>query len=245
MHVTTITFANTPAFFVRLHKLTDTEDAILVRHLPLDNAVLVRLARRLGPLSSAGIGTNKAVVEDQYVHRISNSFSIADEQGYPIISTTSDAFPLHTDCFFHFAPIPFVILHCWIPSDGGGVTLLSSVDDIVGELSQSTIRHLQECFVYTPYGSVPLLLKDGHSYRIQYNRHHINKFSSFYNKEYSDHELGLFDLLDHVALRVSMCTALSKEDCLIINNQRCLHGRTAFPVTGSRLLKRILIDAWH
>jgi len=50
------------------------------------------------------------------------------------------------------------------------------------------------------------------------------------------------DHLDHVIAACQVQFPLVRQDCLVIDNQRLLHGRTAFETDAARLLKRVRLN---
>ncbi len=243
MHIKTIIYSSDDKFFSVLKKLTVMHEAILIKDFPLDNTVLIHLASQLGDLSRTGVGEKRSNLENEIIHRISNVKSLNDPYGFEILSTTAKPFLLHTDCFFSAKRVKFVILHCWIPSKIGGDSLLSSVVEVINQLSDHSLKKLQTNLIYTPYGKTSILFNGINGYGIRYNQYEINKFAITLGVSYDNEVIALLDYLDDVVESVSRSLKLDRKDCLIVHNERCLHGRTKFPTCEHRLLKRIRVNA--
>lgn len=168
--------------------------------------------------------------------------SMRNEQGQIILSNTSDEFPCHTDEYFLEIPASTVLLLC-CSSDrsGGGLTLLAHIDDIVPFLTLRLKATLQAPMYPHPDGSVSILSEIDGRWRIRYNWGYIKGLIKKQNRILTPQMGNALERLEH-AIRESRCQFLLRQkECLIFDNHRILHGRTAFDATGGRRLKRIRV----
>jgi alpha-ketoglutarate-dependent taurine dioxygenase len=91
---------------------------------------------------------------------------------------------------------------------------------------------------YFRYGYLPVLTMVERQLRIRYNRVMLDLFTPEPEAELK----ALMDRLDQLIEECSFSFALSQGDCMILNNHRCVHGRTAFEDDGRRLMKRVRLN---
>lgn len=164
--------------------------------------------------------------------------NILVEEKYRKWSTSTKAMPLHTD----HSRVDFVAWHCIEQTDKGGETLLSDASIVFNQLSPNhkeilkkvELKNVQLFEKDLPFN--PLMLIEENKTKFYFVPWLIKENES---KEVED---ALNEL--HTKLKENMVTLrLEKEDLLIIDNTRILHGRN--PITGltDRLLKRYWIKA--
>lgn len=222
----------------------------LVAGLPLDegNTALIAFARSLGDLVRES-GSQAHPTEGEYVYRVvARGGGLRSRHGWTVRSTTSSEFPLHTDGYEIERPYRAVLLHCVQASSVGGDTLIANVDDVVANLTAGALSALMEPRFPTSTSSVAVLARDeGGTWRVRYNLDAIDHFMC--SRESQDN-LGqrearvALEELARVAARLGHERAirLRTGDCVVLDNERVLHGRTAYPSNEPRLLKRVRLS---
>jgi hypothetical protein len=218
------------------------EGIVLVRNLPevVGNARLLGLAHGLGH-PHRGADHPEHPLEDGYVFRVEVR-DLYDESGSPIYSTTSAALACHSDGANRENPYDVVLMHCVRPAEQGGESHLVPLSALMPRLDARAVVLLRE-LVY-PYhcGRRAILAGEGENLWIRYNRMDID----FYRERFAlrlsaDHIWALAHLEDAIAglLAEWGSLRLSAGDCLVVDNRRVLHGRSAIVDAGNRLLKRV------
>ena len=120
--------------------------------------------------------------------------------------------------------------------------------DILGDLDAATIARLRVADFPSPYGLAPVLFPlpaqaagEGGPWGIRFN---LRDFVG-----YGERFGPLLSPAQHDALRAAMAAAerhaqrlmLEAGDCLVVDNHRVLHGRSAFTPGCGRLLKRLRV----
>ena len=209
----------------------------------LELGLLQKLAKSLGRTSLSGINVPGNLLEDGFIHRVEvKEEPLKDKSGYNILSTTSEVFPCHTDDFFNENPADVVILHCVIPDETGGESIIAYITDIIAHLDSDTIESLSEQTFPSHFGKVSILEKEANSYKIRYNRLEIKRASEITNYVLNDRQKLALDNLDNAIAKVQTFFKLEKDDCLVLNNKSLVHGRTAISGDSKRLLRRVRIN---
>lgn len=221
------------------------EGVVILKNVPVNsNDALIRISHALGVPSLSGLnreGGASSMVEDSFIRRVEAVESpIKNTLGKNVLSSTSDSFSLHTDEYYEDIPSKFVILLCVNPDDRGeGKTLISDIRKVLYRLPTEVVAHLKEYIFPHPAGFVSVLtIKDQLS--IRYNRYSINSKLSISQKHIKVNNTYL-DLFDKTLCDSAESILLSKGDCIIIDNEIILHGRTAFSEQSQRLLKRVRV----
>lgn len=218
----------------------------LVRGVALDedNAALRALGDALGATSGSGLhaGPN---LERHGINRVeAMDLPRRDPSGRVILSTSADDFPLHTDDTFAARPARYVLMHCWrADPSGGGVSQVAHVDEIVARLSAATQERLRQGDFASPVGPQPVLFDSGGAAAIRFNRRDMEGYGEKFGPRLA---AGQTEALDRLLRAAGDCTrtmAMAAGDCLIVDNHRVLHGRTAFDPRSGRLLKRLRVAA--
>ncbi|PKL76116.1 MAG: hypothetical protein CVV27_11910 [Candidatus Melainabacteria bacterium HGW-Melainabacteria-1] len=151
-------------------------------------------------------------------------------------------FPGHTDCADHAEPSDTVLLLCQQPAVSGGESFVAPLDEILKHLSLSDLLALQAPRFYFRYGYLPVLSASKGLHRIRYNR---LMFEMFQPPEQLAELNPLLDRLDQAIQAVAFHFRLTAGDCLILDNQRSVHGRTAFEpaAESARLMKRVRLSS--
>lgn len=226
-----------------IRRSVDRAGLIVLRNMPLEAPQMaIGIAMSVGIPSTVGSG--------KLIHEVTPSAVRGD------VSTTSAAFPLHTDSVVMSRPHEYVCLACCrAEPDTGGVSKVLHVDRLRALLEQ---RVSAECVkaLEQPVFRFPLLDAD-EGPRIQ----HVPILSWSDGRatiRYRRDVLGIdakdprarqcadaLAELDAVVAdeRVPAWLSLAPGDVLLLDNRRVLHGRTAIAAGASRLLWRIRMTA--
>lgn len=213
-----------------------------------DNRALRALAATLGATSASGVGAalNQPNVEADGISRVeAMDVPRQDPAGRKILSTTAGVFPLHTDDTFVARPARYVLMHCWkADAAGGGVSQLAHVRDILPQLAAQSRAKLREAAFPSPFGPAPVLWDDAASATscIRYNHRDFVSFSERYGPALTADQARLLDDVLAAARTCAVDVRLAAGDCLVVDNHRMLHGRTAFNPGSGRLLKRLRVS---
>lgn len=225
-----------------------THGAAVIRGFPDSegNEVLLQFGKTLGRVqqhSTKSTPYARRANLSTFVYLIeAKPDSMHNKQGQLILSSTSDEFPCHTDEYFLQEPATIVILLCCVPDrTGGGVAYLANVEDIVERLCIDYKKRLQAPLYPHPDGCVPILSRVEGRWRIRYNCRYMKGLIERHGVEIGKNTAAALAQLEAVIESVRIEIMLRTADCLVINNYRVLHGRTAFDPTSGRRLKRIRI----
>jgi gamma-butyrobetaine dioxygenase len=222
----------------------------VVRGVALDgnNRALRTLAAKLGTTSAGGvsIAPNQPNVEADGISRVeAMDLPRRDPAGREILSTTAGVFPLHTDDTFVARPARYVLMHCWkADAAGGGVSQLAHVSDILSRLAAQSSAALREAAFASPFGPAPVLWDDAASATpcIRFNHRDFASFGERYGPALSADQVRVLDEVLVAARACAVEVRLAAGDCLVVDNHRMLHGRTAFDPGSGRLLKRLRVS---
>lgn len=218
--------------------------ALRVAELPVENACLLALSSSFGNIfpSSESEG-DRANQEEGGIYLIKPlECPLKDPFGNPVLSTSREYFPLHTDQFFKSNPADIVAMLCSDSDGKGGDTLVSDVSTIVEAMPPELVEALSKPFVRAPFGFTAILrASDTNGWRVAYNRYEIEKFCHSLQHTYTPSERELFDSFELFAARHSHRFSLRAGDCLLLDNRRVLHGRTEIAPESNRLVKRVRV----
>lgn len=123
-----------------------SEGAILLRDFPAvpDNGPLLQFVEQLRrPTTLESLNEPAANLENGFVHQVQAIYQpVRTIEGFLVTSTTSDAFPPHTDQYLCEDPADVVLFHCFVQSKRGGETMLVHIEQIIGRLDSSAIEEL-------------------------------------------------------------------------------------------------------
>ncbi len=222
--------------------LLDTDPIIILKNFPTQtNKALVELSLGLG-VPNRNTSSIQVDMEDSFIYNVeARQEGVKDDEGNWIYSTTHHEFNCHTDGSNNENPYDWVLLLCVRPDLGGGESILFDIQDIISELSLQTIQLLSQPVYPFYFGLAPILTPDGSSYEIRYNRRDIDVYEKSRQLAIPADCKKALDHLDQVIKfsNTKLRFLLNQGDCLIINNKKVLHGRTAFNHNSNRLLKRV------
>jgi alpha-ketoglutarate-dependent taurine dioxygenase len=208
------------------------------------NAALLSLGRRFGMTSWQGTRSGAPNLENDGVNRVEKMDTpMRDAIGNPVLSSNSEEFPLHTDDSYSPNPARYVLMHCWQADvAGGGESWLAHVDQIAALASPDLLERLSTQPYTTPYGSATVLRRGKDArWAIRFNKRDMIGFAhlrcTFLSQQKRD-DLAAFELL---AMQCKEKVSLRQGDCIVVDNHRVLHGRSAFNPASGRLIKRLRI----
>jgi alpha-ketoglutarate-dependent taurine dioxygenase len=150
-----------------------------------------------------------------------------------ILSTTNQFFPLHTDCCFLDKPADLITLYCVENSASGGENILLNINQVIHLLSPSYVAYLLTRPFQFYSKKYPVLEKHRDVYTIRFNEREL--ISGCRENDLSGLQT-LLQLLNDPAHYTTV--KLQPNQCLIVNNRSCLHGRYAFEPGSSRTFYR-------
>ena len=202
----------------------------------------------LGAVSSTGITAGQPNVEQGAVNRVeAMDVPRIDPGGRTVLSTSADDFPLHSDDTFARAPVRSVLMHCWqADADGGGVSRVAHVADIPWRACTARDRRarLRVPDFPSPFGLASVLFEPeagdrGPCIRFNHRRDFVS-YGERYGPALAPDQVAALDQVLHAANGCARNMMLARGDCLIVDNRRVLHGRSAFAPRSGRLLQRRL-----
>lgn len=162
----------------------------------------------------------------------------------PALVTSSEGLPPHTD--HHLSN--YILWHCVTQDSHGGHSIIvdglhifRSMPSEIREVLRS-IRLKEHTVFKGDMGNHPLIYETAAGERIYYSV--LFEPTEFWlaNDLLSDIQRIAFDAFNEaVKEAVSVCIKLNPDECLVVDNGRILHGRTAIHDESNRLLKRYWI----
>jgi alpha-ketoglutarate-dependent taurine dioxygenase len=220
----------------------DENGAVVVRGLPDSDGkdAITGLASSLGSLSLSDV-----TAPDQYkehVHAVeAKSEPLKDSYGFPILSTSSAEFPCHTDDYFDERPSDIVLLQCVRQAETGGDSLIARLADILAQLGPTDVAYLCQRAFPTHFGLVAILERTEGDWQIRYNRLETERSAVRLDYPLTASVVDVLDRVDAAIGKVVRRVRLLSGDCLLLDNRRVVHGRTAFSADSGRLFRRIKV----
>jgi alpha-ketoglutarate-dependent taurine dioxygenase len=217
--------------------------AVIIRNFGTGetNERLIKLAYALGK-PYGGYSLPEHPLEDGLVFRVEvRGEGVMDPSGEVIYSTTCADIPCHTDGVNRPAPYDLALLHCIRQDASGGETVLVQLDELIERLPPDVMGLLREQGYPFAFGTAPIIAGDGDEVWIRYNAQEMAFYSETGGASLSPQHRHALAKLEAA---LSEPTAqekfrLSPGECLLIDNKRVLHGRSACSKGGHRLLKRV------
>lgn len=174
----------------------------------------------------------KQIPYDIVKDRGTRSFSAGN-----ILSASNLFFPMHTDSTMMHRPADVVLLYCVENAENGGDSTMLNINKVLHLLPEDYIQYLLTERFRIACGAYPVLEYAGSVYMIRY---YLNELLLNYSEtEIPAIKTALQPLITLLSdERNFIITKLQKDECLVINNRTCLHGRTAFEDNSSRLFYR-------
>ncbi len=218
------------------------EGYCVVEHLALDddNGALLDLCSGLGEVAVDSMVTAGDEMVPVYVQRVEyNPDRMFTGDHYVRTSASNLEFACHTDCASDPSVPDLVFLHCAHAAQSGGESVLVPAARLVEQLDQGTLELLRRPVVPFKYVRAAVLVGEGASLRVRYNRLEIHKAVE-QGAELDDDVARALDALDAALEECEgrEVVGLQGEDCLVLDNHTVLHGRLPFEQESGRLLFR-------
>lgn len=213
---------------------------VVIENLAYDpnNDLLLRLAMSLGKLSLEDVIVPENL--NSYVHHIeAKETPLEDSHGFKILSTTDLEFACHTDDYFSEHPSDVILFQCVHQAEHGGDSIIAFLSDVLTKLDTSTIADLKRSSFPSHFGLVAILTDEGGELFIRYNRIEVERSCQRIQVSLSQDQLAALDKLDEAIESSKHYLKLMPNECIVINNKKVLHGRTAFSQASNRLLRRV------
>lgn len=208
------------------------------------NGLLIRLAFSLGRPYKEPCLVNH-LPEDDIVFRVEpRGEGIRDSRGVILYSTTPLSFRSHTDGAGKPNPYDLVLLYCVRQDNFGGESILIPLARILERLRPTSLACLREDSFPVPFGLAPIISGEEHDFWIRYNAEELAIYSHQRNVTFNeDQKQAVNDLANTISsLEQNIPNfKISAGECLVIDNKRVLHGRSALSPNSQRLLKRIRV----
>lgn len=151
---------------------------------------------------------------------------------------------LHTDSSYRRRPHELVLFHMIRPAASGGQSRIASVREVVSRLDPMTRAALREPVFPFTRGEVPVLTGTEDDPCLRYYRHQLDHRLD-QGRLLPRPEAEALERLDAVLRDPETGTLvdLAPGEALVLDNRRCLHGRTGFLESSDRLMIRIRIEA--
>ena len=216
--------------------------AVLIRNFGTGetNERLIKLAYSLGK-PHGGYSLPDHPLEDGLVFRVEvRGEGVMDPSGAVIYSTTCADIPCHTDGVNKPMPYDLALLHCIRQDASGGETVLVQLEEVIERLPPDALGLLREEGYPFAFGRAPIIAGEGKQMWIRYNAQETAYYGEAGAPLSPQHRHALAQLEAALAEPAAQERFhLSPGECLVIDNRRVLHGRSACPKGGRRLLKRI------
>jgi alpha-ketoglutarate-dependent taurine dioxygenase len=208
-----------------------------------DPGDLVPLAERLGEiflpiLSPEDVAPAKPADSQIYEVRVKNSGEgELDRYGETILSTVGDDFALHTDGYNQPQPPRYMLLLRTDRSPELPTTYLADGVSLIQRLSPDELHLLNQQIYPTAEGRVPALsIRDGRPV-LRWNAQLVQRWAA---RVESDTEAlaRAIDIVNRHLSEIVLTDYLHYAQCLILDNDRWLHGRSALQPDSTRVLQR-------
>ncbi|MBE9116537.1 TauD/TfdA family dioxygenase [Lusitaniella coriacea LEGE 07157] len=225
-------------------KWSNSHKAVLVQNISkIENEIAIKkISASFGNVSRSDVFSPEKEIDD-YIHKVQvQKQHKKDSDGFLILSTTHLPFDCHTDGYFDLNPIDIVILQCVTPDKYGGDSIIVFLEDVISKLDLDIIKILKQPIFPARCGKVSILTENENDFSIRYNRLELNRGAILYNVKLSLLQVEALDRLNSAIESSKIYLKLMPYDCLIIDNKRVLHGRTALSSENShRLFRRVQI----
>ncbi|MBD0333180.1 MAG: TauD/TfdA family dioxygenase [Chitinophagaceae bacterium] len=163
-----------------------------------------------------------------------------EQMGKPgtILSATNQLFPLHTDCCFLEKPADFIALYCVENSDTGGENTLLNINCVIPLLPHIYLQYLLTTNFLFYSKEYKILEKTANTFFVRFHQGELMESCPTQKKEKCIADLQpLLALLEDPVHYTTV--KLQPNQCLIVNNRTCLHGRFAFEAGSKRTFYRL------
>jgi len=231
---------------IRVKSLVESLGMAMIKNMNIDsNDELVELSHFMGNLQAPFAEDLKEQVEDGFVYRVTSTASSSKRA----ISQTNKEFLLHTDGTKSNVVPDFIALMMIKPAISGGQSVFLDSWSVLSNFTDSELQGILSLSYQTRFGKRKILEVKGDRFQIKFNPYELAKELNPSLTITGDLDVGnafneqpLISQLCRIFSTSGKCLKyyLSPGDCIILDNRRILHGRTAFH--GTRLLKRVWIQ---
>ena len=212
-----------------------------------DSHELAPLAQRLGelflPILSLADDAPTQQPESQiYEVRVKNDGEgELDRYGETILSTVKDDFALHTDGYNQPKPPKYMLLLRTDDSDELPRTYLADGMSLLRGLSRAELELLDRPIFPTATGSVSALtVREGRPV-LRWNATLVRRWANRVSSDTASLEQAI-EIFGRSLPPIVLTDHLHQHECLILDNDRWLHGRSALRTDSVRVLQRAWVD---
>lgn len=214
-----------------------------------DEAELLSLASQLGTVIAPGVGM-RAGMHDGKLYSVKvreEGRGQLDEHGHVILSTTSRAFPLHTDAFNQPTPPRYVFLLRADDSDDATASLVSDAWRALHDAPSELLQLLSEPIFPSALGPVRLLDEPAGAQpfgSLRFNQEEMSRWAERSDVNPSpDARAGQAAAeLGERLQAVQETFTIRPRDCLLVDNRRVCHGRGVMAPDSRRVLQRAWVE---
>lgn len=175
--------------------------------------------------------------QSPFVHRVEPTRRPKlDGRGQPILSTTTQTFPCHSDDFLYRDASDLVLLQCVRPAAcGGGRTLLAPAKQILRQLPDETLRLMRAPVWPIERGHDALLRGTGDDIHLRYSAPKLDE------GVLPDALMAARRQIEGAIAEATTALTLAAGDLIVVDNARSLHGRTSMQPRSGRLFFRMRV----
>lgn len=227
--------------FVEARRTLKARGALLLESVA-DDDLLLELATNLGEVIQPGVGMQKGAHDGRiYSVEARDGAGYHDRHGNLILSTTTAEFPLHTDGYNRSDPPRYVLLMRADQSDDQTESLTCDASAVIGDLSEEAVEILKRPLFPSAEGSVALVDRSNGIERLRFNRHEIDNWSKHGFGALEEPAVHAIDALEDGLSRRKESFRIRYGQCLILDNWRFCHGRSALATGSKRVLRRVWV----
>jgi alpha-ketoglutarate-dependent taurine dioxygenase len=207
---------------------------------------LLALAEQLGEITAPGVWKSGSLYDGRIysVEVRRGGRGEVDDHGNVIVSSTNHAFSMHTDGFSHLEPPRYVLLLRTDESSDATLSYTTDSREALAALDPEVLATLATPVFPSALGPLRLVEPEvGSSGRLRFNGNEVDRWAGEpdVNPPMDDRAreavAGLArSLSDH-----RREFTIGPTDCLIVDNWRVCHGRSAIAAGSGRVLKRVWV----
>jgi alpha-ketoglutarate-dependent taurine dioxygenase len=206
---------------------------------------LLALAEQLGEITAPGVWKSGSLYDGRIysVEVRRGGRGEVDDHGNVIVSSTNQAFSLHTDGYSHVEPPRYVLLLRTDQSSDTTLSYTSDARDTLGALDPEVVATLATPVFPSALGPLRLFEPDaGPSGRLRFNGNEVDRWEGEdSNPPMGDRAREAVEVLSQSLSDHRREFPIAPTDCLIVDNWRVCHGRSAIAADSSRILKRVWV----
>ncbi len=210
-----------------------------------DDQSLEILASMFGAIRDPGVGMSSALRnEGIYTVQVRNAGKgILDDFGNVIYSSTSDPFELHTDAYNSNIPPRYVLLRRTDSSTESPLSMVADGRDALSPLDVPAQVVLRQPSFPSANGLVPIVISTTAGTNIRFNSAEIGRWQVPCGVSLSVDAVQAISAFLSATRRSLRKFVLRQFECLILDNWRMLHGRSALSTTSTRTVQRMWVDS--